>query len=157
MKITSGVVLSALLVALIGCGDDSKTPQEKLVGGTWVFSNSSGSAGLDLIFNADASYSVQLLELTSTTTANDQVETGVYSASDSKITFTPQKYTCPGPDPIYRVAYTFNGESLALLFADGVIAFERYTGPAATNFTLTFGCFQDDGSFVPSPLAPVSN
>jgi len=157
MKSTFGVILGTLVGMVMSCGgDDSQTPQERLVG-SWVYSNSSGSTGIDLKFGSDANYSVQLLQLTSTTSANDEVETGIYSATDSTITFTPQKYTCPVPDPTYTLTYNFNGDSLAMLFSSGAIAFTRYTGPASTNAALTFGCFQSDGTFFTSPLAPVSN
>ena len=149
--------LVVLLAAAASCGGgNSETPQQRLIG-QWLYTNSTGSAGIDITFNTNATYVAQILQLTSTTSANDEIEDGVFSTTDTEITFTPQKYTCPGPDPVYSMTYSFNGDSLLLLLSTGATGFSRNTTPAATNFTLAFGCFQSDGSFVASPLAAVSN
>jgi hypothetical protein len=150
-------MLAVLLAAVAACGGgNSETPKERLIG-QWLYTNSSGGAGIDITFKTDATYSAQVLQLTSTTTANDEVETGVFSTTDTEITFTPQKYTCPGPDPVYSVTYSFNGDSLLLLLSTSATAFSRNTTPPTTNFSIAFGCIQSDGSFVVSPLAAVSN
>jgi hypothetical protein len=149
--------LAVLLAAVAACGGgNSETPQQRLIG-QWLYTNSAGSAGMDIAFNTNTTYSAQILQLTSTTSANDELEDGVFSTTDTEITFTPQKYTCPGPDPAYSVTYNFNGDSLVLSLSTGATAFSRNTNPASTNFTATFGCFQSNGSFVASPLAAVSN
>ena len=147
--------LVVLLATVASCGGgNSETPKERLIG-KWLYSGS--SAGIGLQFNSDATYSAQVLQLTSDTTGNDEVEKGVFSATDTQIVFTPQMYTCPGPLPVYTLAYTFNGDSLSVMFSTGAMGFSRNTVPASSNFIITFGCFQSDGSFVTSPLAPVSN
>ena len=149
--------LAVLLATVAACGGgSSETPQQRLIG-QWLYTNSSGSAGIDITFNTNTTYTAQILQLTSTTSANDEIEDGVFSTTNTEISFTPQKYTCPGPDPVYSLAYTFNGDSLLLSYSTGAVAFSRNTTPAATNFTAAFGCIQSDGSFVVSPLAAVSN
>ncbi len=149
--------LAVLLAAVAACGGgNSETPEERLIG-QWVYTNSSGSTGIDVTFNTNATYTLQVMRLTSTTSANDQVETGIYSATENELTFTPQKYTCPGPVPVFTEGYSFNGDSLSMLFSDAVLVYSRSTTPAATNFSISFGCFQTDGSFVQAPLAAVSN
>jgi len=150
------VDLAVLLVAVAACGSNTVTPQERLIG-EWTYTNSAGNAGVVITFKTDDTYSAQVMQLTSTTSANDEVETGVFSVTDTTITFTPQQYTCPGPDPIYTYKYAFNGDSLSMLIPSGAVAFTRYTGPAASNAVITFGCIQSDGSFVQSQLAPVTN
>jgi hypothetical protein len=97
------------------------------------------------------------LQLTSSTTGNDQVETGTFAATDTEIAFTPQKSTCPGPVSVYALTYNFNDDSLAVLYSTGAVAFSRNTTPPSSNAIITFGCFQSGGSFVPAPLAAVSN
>jgi hypothetical protein len=149
--------LVALMATVAECGGgSSETPQQRLIG-QWLYTNSAGSAGADITFNANATYTAQILQLTSTTSANDEVETGIFSTTDTEITFTPQNYTCPGSYPVYSLAYTFNGDSLLLSFSTGAVGFSRNKYPAATNFSLAFGCIQSDGSFVVSPLVAVSN
>jgi len=156
MKTLSGLILAGSLLA-IGCGGgSSEAPHERLIG-NWTYTNASDSAGVDLQFKTDGTYVAQVLQLTSTTTANDEVESGTFTATDSEIALTPQKYTCPEADPPYTLSYHFNGDSLVVVFPTGAIGMSRYTGPAATNFVVTMGCFQSDGSFVVSPLAPVGN
>ncbi len=146
-----------LLAAVASCGGgSSETPQQRLIG-QWLYTNSAGSAGVDITFNTNATYTAQILQLTSTTSANDEIEDGVFSTTDTEITFTPQKYTCPGPDPVYSVTYSFNGDSLLLSLSTGATAFSRNTNPASSNMTIGFGCIQSDGSFVTSPLVAVSN
>ena len=146
--------LVVLLATVASCGGNSETPKERLIG-KWIYTGS--SAGIGLQFDSDAAYSVQVLQLTSTTTGNDEVEKGAYSATDTQITFTPKMYTCPGPVPVYTLDYSFNGDSLSVLFSNGAMGFSRNTEPASSNFIITFGCFQSDGSFVSSPLAAVGN
>jgi hypothetical protein len=148
--------LVVLLAAVASCSGNSETPRERLIG-QWLYTNSSGGAGVDATFNLDDTYSVQTLQLTSDTAGNDEVETGVFSATDTEITFAPQKHTCPGPDPVYTLTYHFTGDSLVVVFPDGAIALSRNTTPPSSNAIVTFGCFQSDGSFVTAPLAAVSN
>jgi hypothetical protein len=147
-------ILVVLLAAMASCGGNSETPKERLIG-KWFYSGS--SAGIGLQFDSVDTYSAQVLQLTSTSTGNDEVETGVFSATDTEITFTPQKYTCPGTDPVYTLTYHFNGDSLSVLYSTGAVLLSRNTTPPSSNAILTFGCFQSDGSFVTSPLAAVSN
>ena len=148
-----GVVATGLVLAgMVGCGGTSH--QNSLID-TWIYD--SGDSAIGLTFDTDNTYSAQVLVLTSSTTANDQVETGTFTKTTSEITFTPKKFTCPGPDTIYTLSYQINGNGLTLVTADGALFFTRDMSPDTTNARITFGCFLDDGSFVAMPLAPVSN
>ena len=148
--------LLAVLATVAACGSNSETPEQRLIG-KWFYTNAAGTAGVGLQFNSDATYSAQILQLTSDTAGNDEVEKGIFSATDTSITCTPREYTCPGPDPVYAMTYSFNGDSLGVLLQTGMVAFSRNTNPPSSNFIITFGCFQSDGSFVTEALAPVSN
>jgi hypothetical protein len=106
--------------------------------------------------DSDGTYIAQQLELTSSTSASDEGEGGVYTATSDTITFTPQKSSCPGPDPIYSLNYSFSGPNLVISTPSGAFALARNTYSGA-NGSITFGCFQPDGSFVPESIAPVGN
>jgi hypothetical protein len=147
--------LVVLLATLASCGGDSKTPREQLIG-NWLYTNGSGSAGVGLTFDAKGSYVFSGMQEVSSTSLNAEVEQGLYSATDTAITFTAQKYTCAGPVPIYTLTYDFSGDILSLLYPSMVLAFSRNTASGA-SVAIILGCFQSDGSFVQSPLAPVSN
>lgn len=149
-------MLLAVLATVAACGGSSETPEQRLIG-QWIYTNGSGEAAVDITFNADSTYKAQDAQLTSNTSANDEVETGIFSATDTEITSTPQQWTCPGPYPAYTVSYQFNGDSLVVTYSTGVMTMSRNTTPASSNANLTFGCFQSDGSFVTEPLAHVSN
>jgi hypothetical protein len=145
------------LVFFCSCGGAAaSTPAEKLAG-TWMFTDPSGTSGTGVTFDAGGMYSFSALQLLSANTANVQAEVGVFDATDTQITTTPQKWTCPGPDPVVTVSYILSGSSLSVQSSGAIVIFTRDTQPATTNARFTLGCFQPDGTFVPAPLAPVSN
>jgi hypothetical protein len=146
---------AVLLVAAAACGGGSETPEQRLIG-KWLYTDASGTRGLSVQFDADSTYTLATMQLTSTTSAEAQVETGVFAATGTQITSTPQMYTCPGPYPGYQVSYHFNGDSLVVTYSTGVMAFSRNTAAPASNVVVTYGCFQS-GAFVAAPLAAVSN
>jgi hypothetical protein len=110
---------------------------------------------MGLTFNG-AEYSAYVMELTSSTSANAEVETGSFLTSDTQIVFTPREWSCPGPDSIYVLPYKLANGSLAITSGATLIAFQRNLASPATNFVITTGCTQT-GTFVPMPVAPVSN
>ena len=147
--------LLAVLATVAACGANSETPEQRLIG-AWIYWN--GSTGVGLEFDSNGIYSGQVLQITSATTGNDEVETGVYTMTDTEITCTPLENSCPGPDPAYRLIYHVDGNNLEVLTPNGLaIAFSRNTASPSSNSIVTFGCFQSDGSFVTGALAPVSN
>ena len=150
--------LSWLVMVVLGavsCGGGSSSPESQLIG-QWISTDSTGSQGVGLEFDSDGTYVAQLLELTSSTSANDEGESGVYTATSSTINFTPQKSSCPGPDPVYSLTYSFSAGGLVVATPSGAIGLTR-NNPGLANGTITFGCFQPNGSFVASPVAPVGN
>jgi len=142
-----------LLLGAMGCGDPV-TPKDPLEG-NWLFESSDGLSGMGLTFNG-AEYSGYVMELTSSTSANAEVEKGTFLTSDTQIVFTPREWSCPGPDSIYVMPYKIENASLAVTSGATVIVFQRNLASPATNFVITTGCSQT-GTFVPMPVAPVSN
>lgn len=150
----SSVTISAvLLLAMLGCG--SSSPEDQLAG-TWTYTN--GNNGIGLTFATDGTYVAQVLQLTSSTSGDDEIEKGVYSVSGNQINWTPQEYTCPGPDAVYSTSYSFSGGDLVIVTpgSAGIVSLVRDTSSSSGNASLVLGCFQS-GSFVQEPLAPVSN
>ena len=143
-----------LLLGAMGC-DDSVTPKEQLEG-NWLFQTSDGLAGMGLTFNGDQ-YTAYVMELTSSASANAEVETGSFLTSDTQIVFTPREWSCPGPDSIYVLPYGLASGSLTITSGATLIVFQRNVASPATNFVITTGCSSQTGTFVPMPVAPVSN
>jgi hypothetical protein len=148
--------LVLLALGAVGCGGGSSSPASRLVG-EWIAIDSTGTEAVGVTFESDNTYVAQTLALTSSTSALDEGESGVYAATASEITFTPRKSSCPGPDPIYSLSYSFSGSSLVVYTPSGGLSLEKNDSPGGGSASITFGCFQSDGSFVPSPFVAVSN
>ena len=147
----SMIVAVALLAA--ACGSSSKAPS---LDGTWVYSDSAGTAGAAATFNSNGNYVLSVLQITSSTTANAAIEKGTFTVSGSTITLTPQESSCTGADPVYTMSYSFQGSNLELVESSGIIVFQPDTS-TASDIAITDGCFSSSGAFTASPLAPVSN
>ncbi len=107
-----------VLLALTACG--SSSPSTPSVYNTWIYTN--GSDGLGLTFNKDQTYSSQVLQLTSATSGNDQVESGTFTYTATTITFTPTKWSCAEPtDPPYSVTWKQVGTLLEIGSSSGVV------------------------------------
>jgi hypothetical protein len=139
----------------IGCGSAGASPQSLI--GNWMSRSSDGTTDVAATFTGDGAYALSLLQPTSATTAIAQVEKGAYAATDDQFTATPQEYSCPGPDPATTVTYTLNGATLQVDGASGIVDFASSGAPVEEKYTLTYGCFQPNGSFVTSPLTPVND
>jgi hypothetical protein len=151
-----GVWFLAALSIDLGCGVAPETNAERLIG-TWEYVNADQSTVFQLKFMATA-YVSQQITLTTTASGDDEIETGSYVATETGITATPAAWSCPGPDPIGIIGYSFTAAgSLEITPPGGVTILSRDTAPASTNTALTYGCIQSDGSFVAAPLAPVTN
>jgi hypothetical protein len=142
-----------LSLGAIGC-DDSVAPEQKLEG-NWLFETSDGLTGMGLTFDG-AQYTAYVMELTSSTSANAEVETGSFLTSDTQIVFTPREWSCPGPDSIYVLPFKLANGSLLITSGATLVVFQRNLASPATNFVITTGC-TETGTFVPMPVAPVSN
>jgi len=150
----SGLVIAVALLA-VACSSASGGGSPSL-DGTWYYVNAAGTAGIGATFNQDGSYVAEDLALTSSTSANVRAEKGTFSVSGNAITLTPKESSCPGPDPIYHLSYSFQGSNLELAEPSGGVVLQPDT-QTASNAAITFGCFDSSGNFTPEPLAAVSN
>jgi len=148
--------LAATVALCLACGDGGNDAANKLQG-NWIFTSAATGFGFGVAFKPDDHYTVYTLNLTSDASAAAQVENGTFSASDTEIVTVPKESTCPGPAPVDTVKYIFAGPGLVITAGDKVISLVRDTAPVETSFVLSLGCFQPDGTFVPSGLQPVSN
>jgi hypothetical protein len=122
---------------------------------TWEYADSASESGNGLTLKSNGTYVSSILSLTSSTSANAQIETGTFKLSGSEITFTPQQWSCPeATDPPYSAGFEQNGDTLTLSYSSGAIAYQLDTSTAST-FALSDGCFLQDGTFIASPLAAV--
>jgi hypothetical protein len=147
------IVIASLVAAACSSSSGGGTPS---LDGTWYYVNASGTAGAGATFKGDGTYLLQELVLTSSSTGNDQMETGTFVDSSGTLTLTPKQWSCPGPDAIYKLSYSFNGGNLVLAQPSGVIIMQPDTQTGSTG-AITIGCFDSSGNFKASPLAAVSN
>lgn len=155
MKMTAAIF--SVLTAIAGCGGGAApAPSDRIVG-DWLFQNADGSAGSALALKPTGAYSIGLIRVLSSSSVDLEEETGSYSATDSIISMTPSMSSCPGQHAAYVVTYKFVGSALVLTDSGVIVSFTPDTPGASGNIVATFGCFQSDGSFSSSPLAPVSS
>jgi hypothetical protein len=145
--------LALLVAGLSGCSSSNPGPY-----GTWLLLDPTSKTGAAMDIHTDNTYVAALLFLTSSTTANAQVETGTIAVSGDTLTLTPKESTCTGPDPGGSITYAIQDGDLVLNRTDGPISLQPNRATATTAFATTLGCF---GTFIteftPQPLAPVTN
>lgn len=152
----SRLCCGVLLALVVGCGGaDQSTPEQQVVG-SWLFTSADGNSGFGAVFKDDGTYTSAILVASSSTSAEAEVEKGTYSATDTQITFTPNEFSCAGPDAIYAAPYKVDGQSLVLTLGSNVVIMAPNTDPASSNGLLQTGCF-NAGVFTPQAVAPVSN
>jgi hypothetical protein len=154
---STGIAAPSLIALLAACSSSSSSQPPSLYG-NWDYIDGAGTSGNGLTLKSDGTYVVSKLALTSSTSANAQVETGTIDVTASTIKFTPQRWSCEEPtDPPYTATYQLTNGGLELVLPGAVITFQVNTSPVATNFALVTGCFPQSGGFVPSPLSPVGS
>ncbi len=153
------LVMSLLLTGLIACSSSSRSnTAEPSLNGNWMYVNAAGTAGTGISFKPDGTYVGFTLALTSSASANAEVETGNFVAKNGAITLTPEEWTCPGPDPVSTAKYSFNSGSLTIATSSGIVSLKPNNGPASDTFAISYGCFDaKTGAFKRAPLAPVAN
>ena len=147
-------MIAAVLASACSSGSGGGSPS---LDGKWEYIDSAGTAGDGVTFNSDGTYVLQVLQLTSSTSGNDEVEKGTFTVSGNTITATPKEWSCPGPDTVSTMTYSFQGSSLALALPSGILILQPNTSPPATNASIVIGCFDSSGNFKPEPLASVTN
>ncbi len=152
----AAVGTSAIALLTGACSSSSGGDSPSSIVGTWDYANASTNSGLGATFNSDGTYVLDLLRLTSGNAADAQAETGTYTVSGNTITTTPQKSSCPGPDPVSSATYSFQGSNLELVQPSGIVVLQPDT-TMASNIALAIGCFDSSGNFTAEPLAPVTN
>jgi|SRR5580692_8944109 hypothetical protein len=162
MKRTHGASVVSLVVARAGAAATlltlaaacSSSPSTPSIYNTWIYTNADGTAGEGLTVKSNGTYVLQLLTLTSTSSAEDEAQTGTIVVGASTLAFTPQKWSCSGPYPAFTWTYTFDGDFLDVDTGTNVVSFSADTS-SASNFDDEIGCFGANGTFTESPLAPI--
>jgi hypothetical protein len=151
--------IAVFFAVVCGCGGGSSSTADALVG-DWIFQPTTDSA-LAVTFKGDGTYVQQTLQLTSTNSADDEIEGGTFTADGSTLKQTPTKWSCPGPDPISSVSYTVTSTQLTVIAGANVFSLARTnfssSGGSPMGAVLTTGCFDSNGTFTPAAIAPVTN
>jgi hypothetical protein len=122
----------------------------------WAYEQSATNAQA-VKFSSDGTYEFLRMELTSSTTANTYIQRGAYTSTSNQITVTPQEASCSGPAPVYTDGYAFESGNLVLSATTGSVIYSPDTSMASSNLAYAYGCYDSQGNFTQSPLAPVSN
>ena len=142
-------LFTLFLFTLFACSGNGGAPN---IDGTWIYSN--GDVGQGLTINADGTYELQWLTLLSSTSGEDEVQTGTIEVGDSTLTFTPQKWSCAAPYPAFTWNYAFDGALLEIDTGSTVVSYSADTA-AASSFQLALGCYDQNGDFTSGTLAPI--
>ena len=113
-----------LLASACGSSSDGSQPGSGLYD-TWIYSSGNDAEGFT--FKTDNTYLYQQINITSGTTANDYMESGVIALHGSNMTITPQKWSCAGPDAPISGTYSVSGNTLDLAFGTRIVALQRDT------------------------------
>ena len=126
--------------------------------GNWLYTNSNGVEA-ELTLNDDMTYEVEILISTSTVTANEYIENGVFAYKGPTLTLTPMQTSCPVAAPPKPYGFAFDEAGLILTDLSGnstTYGSTTMSDPAA-NLTTVVGCSINNGPWMPEPIAPVTN
>lgn len=146
------VLVYLSLSIMLGCTNTNESDVPTLYG-NWAYVNVSDSVGAGLTLNENGEYVATFLTLTSDTSAWAIIEKGVFSASTSELSFTPQASSC-ADTTTETTSYKYNfgkDNSLNVLLPNGLISLQRNNSDGVSNFVITFGCTKD-GKFYKAPL-----
>lgn len=122
--------------------------------GNWIIVGSAAAVFFD--FSSTATYVRGIIQPTSATEANVEIENGDFSADAANIHFRPHQWSCALSDPPYYFPYSVTAAALTLSDSTGAVVLVRNTAAATNGVLLTYGCF-DQGVFTPMPLVPTGN
>src|SRR5256885_1199284 len=84
-------------VHVAACSSSKSGADSPTLYNNWIYSNANGTGGVGLTLKSDNTYAQIFIALTSATSADTEIETGTFTTAGSKITFTPQKWSCEEP------------------------------------------------------------
>lgn len=134
--------------ALLSCGgDDAETAQERLQG-DWFYEDDEYECVHVINVKDDFMEVKEVCQLEEGGVAV-VLHNGFFTATADRITFDLVASSCEEPDVFESARYSFQGDTLRLVFPDGVQAYERIEPVSgAGGGSATFGCFDDDGEFI---------
>jgi hypothetical protein len=113
------------------------------------------------VFNSDGTFQQTFLVPTSSATANEVIQKGIWQATSTVLTLTPQESSCPSPVAVSNSTYAFvtsgNTEVLVVTDSNGnSTGSTKESNPSTlgAGLTLVVGC---GSPFTASPVAPVTN
>jgi len=142
---------AVLLAVSIGCGDDNDEPG---IVGDWV-SPSDGpyDCAYGMTFESDGTYVEGTVCTLEGGDLGVEAYSGTYTTSGDELTLTQTHGTCPEAEAgAERLAYELDGDKLRVGSAAGTVVLERAEGGDVTG-QATYGCYAQDGSFTPRPIA----
>jgi hypothetical protein len=144
----------ALTGILAGCGGSGDG--DPLVGTSWQIVSTASECVTATAFSSPSTYVLGLVCRLTNGNIGLQQEVGTYSISGSSLTTVAQKATCANATKVATVTFSVSGNTLTISDSNGILLFSR--APPSTGGSsgaATFGCFDSQGNFTPSPLAPI--
>lgn len=148
-----GIFLAVLVCVACG-GVGAQEPSNSAILGVWVaYNNDTPMTGRGLNFDEKGSVLMSRLRYPSTNSAQAEIHFGAYSMTSTELTLTENKSTClNSAKESLRVKYTLSAESLSVSFPEGPLNFKRDNSTSSPEFTMAFGCFDNNGGFTEGPL-----
>jgi hypothetical protein len=142
------VLFTPLILAAIGCGSSGSTAPPSIYN-SWVFATGTQTATLTI--KSDGTYTSQLDSSVSPSKIDEGLTTGDVDVTDSTVTFTPKKWTCPGPAGGGTAMYSLGTKTLELIEATGTTTYQLGSGAQSTAVQTVYGCYIN-GAFTPHAL-----
>jgi hypothetical protein len=154
LMVRRGTVAVVCMMLAAGCSGGA---HQTTLAQNWIYTSSDGTRGVALDLTSDGTYVFAILALTSSTSAEAEVEYGTYTAANDVLSLTPEQFSCSASDPPYQVGYSFQNGNLLLSISTGAIVMQPNPDTVDQSFTLQFGCFSSAGAFSAMPVQAVTN
>ena len=141
-----------LCVVVLGCGDGEAKPA---IVGTWL-AESEGpyECAYGITFEDDGGYLEATICKLNDGSYGVEGYGGTYETSDGTATLHQTHGTCAASPLTVRVQYDVDGDTLTLQNEKGLKVLSR-AGDSDETIQSQYGCYAQDGSFTPRPLAPL--
>lgn len=148
------------LALLIGCAGDPTTSKpapdiQSPIVGSWVLQLPAAACALGLRFDPDGHHEDIVLCILDDGTSALQKSTGTFSVSGTQLLIDYVESTCPGFPRMSAGVFTVRGATLALPTSTGELVYARASGMPSGSGGFTYGCYDSNAQFSPSPLAPL--
>lgn len=144
--------LVALLALLAGCSDDGGEDAPGLVGDWLVPAASETDCAYGVSFEDDGTYAEASACKLTDGSIGVEAYAGTYTSTDGEVTIRQTHGTCDVPPNTVKLVYAVEGDTLQIGSGSITKVLER-APDENTPGQVVYGCYAQDGTFTPQPIA----